>query len=108
MSSRDRESDGKPRPALLRERRGGSASGGSVVNAAMQPAVLAIVAGLVAGLAVSVGLNTVVARWSIGTLSDPVVLVAVGVVLCVVTMMSAAIPANRAASIQPADALRID
>jgi len=29
-------------------------------------------------------------------------------VLCVVTMMSAAIPANRAVSIQPADALRTD
>ena len=56
----------------------------------------------------SVGLNKVVAQWSIGNLNDPVVLVAVSLVLCVVTMMSAAIPANRAASIQPADALRID
>jgi ABC-type antimicrobial peptide transport system permease subunit len=41
-------------------------------------------------------------------LNDPVVLVTVSLVLCVVTMMSATIPANRAASIQPADALRID
>jgi predicted permease len=81
---------------------------GRIVNAAVQPAVLAIVAGLVAGLALSVGLNTVVARWSIGNLADPVVLVAVSLVLFVVTMMSAAIPANRAASIQPADAVRID
>jgi ABC-type antimicrobial peptide transport system permease subunit len=56
----------------------------------------------------SVALNTVVAQWSIGNLNDPVVLVTVSLVLCVVTMMSAAIPANRAASIQPADALRID
>jgi ABC-type antimicrobial peptide transport system permease subunit len=69
---------------------------------------LAIVAGLVAGLALSVGLNTVVARWSIGSLNDPVVLVAVSLVLFVAAMMSAAIPANRAASIQPVDALRID
>jgi len=69
---------------------------------------LAIVAGLFAGLALSVGLNKVVAQWSIGTLNDPVVLVAVSLVLLVVAMMSAAIPANRAASIQPADALRID
>jgi ABC-type antimicrobial peptide transport system permease subunit len=69
---------------------------------------LAIVAGLVGGLALSVGLNTVVARWSIGNLNDPVVLVAVSLVLCVAAMMSAAIPANRAASIQPVDALRID
>ena len=81
---------------------------GRIVNAAVQPAVLAIVAGLFAGLALSVGLNKVVARWSIGNLNDPVVLVAVSLVLFVVTMMSAAIPANRAASIQPVDALRID
>jgi len=81
---------------------------GSIVNAAVQPAVLAIVAGLFAGFALSVGLNKVVAQWSIGNLNDPVVLVAVCLVLFVVTMMSAAIPANRAASIQPVDALRID
>jgi predicted permease len=81
---------------------------GRIVNAAVQPAVLAIVAGLFAGLILSVGLNKVVAQWSIGNLSEPVVLVAVSLVLFVVTMMSAAIPANRAASIQPADALRTD
>ena len=81
---------------------------GRIVNAAVQPAVLAVVAGLFAGLALSVGLNNVVAHWSIGNLNDPVVLIAVSLVLLVVTMMSAAIPANRAASIQPTDALRID
>ncbi len=81
---------------------------GRIVNAAVQPAVLAIVAGLFAGLALSVGLNKVVAQWSIGNLNDPVVLVAVSLVLFVAAMMSAAIPANRAASIQPTDALRID
>jgi ABC-type antimicrobial peptide transport system permease subunit len=81
---------------------------GRIVNGAVQPAVLAIVAGLFAGLALSVGLNKVVAQWSIGNLKDPVVLVAVSLVLLVVTMMAAAIPANRAASIQPVDALRLD
>src|SRR3954467_6291110 len=81
---------------------------GRIVNAAVQPAVVAIVTGLCAGLALSVGLNKVVAQWSIGNLNDPVVLVAVSLVLFVVTMMSVAIPANRAASIQPADALRSD
>src|ERR1700720_257251 len=81
---------------------------GRIVHAAVKPAVLAIVAGLFAGFALSVGLNKVVAQWSIGTLNDPVVLVAVSLVLFVVTMMSAAIPANRAASIQPAEVLRTD
>ncbi len=81
---------------------------GRVVNAAVRPAVLAIVAGLFAGLALSVGLNKVVAQWSIGNLNDPVVLVAVSLVLFIVAMMSASIPAIRAASIQPTDALRND
>src|SRR3954463_16342258 len=83
-------------------------SRGRIVKAAVQPAVLAIVAGLFAGLPLTMGLNDVVAQWSIGNLNDPVVLVAVSLVLFVATIMSAAIPANRAASIQPADALRID
>ncbi len=81
---------------------------GRIVKAAVQPAIMAIVAGLIAGLALTVGLDKVVAQWSIGNLNDPVVLVAVSLVLCVVAMMSAAIPANRAASIQPTDALRTD
>jgi ABC-type antimicrobial peptide transport system permease subunit len=81
---------------------------GRIVNAAIQPALFAIVAGLFGGLPLSVGLNKVVAQWSIGNLNDPVVLVTVSLVLFVVTVMSAAIPANRAGSIQPADALRID
>ncbi|HET8712455.1 MAG TPA: ABC transporter permease [Gemmatimonadales bacterium] len=81
---------------------------GRIVNAAVQPAVLAIVAGLSAGLALSVGLDKVVARWAIGDLNDPIVLAAVSLVLLVVAMTSAAIPASRAASIQPVDALRFD
>jgi predicted permease len=81
---------------------------GRIVNAAVQPAAWVIVAGLAAGLASSVGLDTVVARWSIGHLDDPVVLVAVSVVLCLAATLAAAIPATRAASIQPIDALRLD
>jgi ABC-type antimicrobial peptide transport system permease subunit len=81
---------------------------GRIVNAAVQPAGLVILAGLFAGLALSVGLNKVVAQWSIGSLSDPLVLVAVSLVLSVAAMIAAAIPANRAASIRPSDALRSD
>ena len=89
-------------------RRALGAGRGRIVNAAVQPAVMAVGAGLVAGVTLSVGLNKVVAQWSIGNLDDPVVLVVVSLILGVVTIMSAAIPANRAASIQPADALRTD
>lgn len=81
---------------------------GRIVNEAVQPAALPIVAGLFAGLISSVGLDKVVAQWSIGNLNDPVVLVAVSLVLLAAAVVSAAIPANRAASIQPVDALRAD
>jgi predicted permease len=81
---------------------------GRIVNAAVQPAALAVLGGLFAGLTLSAGLDNVVARWSIGRLNDPVVLVVVSLVLFVVTIVSAAIPASRAASIQPSEALRID
>jgi ABC-type lipoprotein release transport system permease subunit len=43
-----------------------------------------------------------------GNLNDPVVLVAVSLVLCVAAMISAAIPAYRAASTQPVEVLRTD
>jgi ABC-type antimicrobial peptide transport system permease subunit len=52
--------------------------------------------------------NVLGMRWSIGNLSDPVVLLAISLVLLLVTLTAAAIPASRAASIEPADALRID
>jgi ABC-type antimicrobial peptide transport system permease subunit len=81
---------------------------GRIVNTAVRPAVLALVAGLFAGLALTLGLDKVVAHWSIGNLNDPVVLAAVSLVLCVAAMTSAAVPATRAASIQPADAVRMD
>jgi ABC-type antimicrobial peptide transport system permease subunit len=81
---------------------------GRIVKAAVQPAIMAVVAGLIAGLALTVGLDKAVAQWSIGHLNDPVVLVAVSLVLCLAAMVSAALPANRAASIQPTDALRTD
>jgi hypothetical protein len=80
---------------------------GRIVNAAVQPAVMAIVAGrrwsrIERGA--QHGCSPVVDRQT----ERSVVLVAVGLVLFVAAMMSAAIPANRAASIQPVDALRID
>src|SRR5207253_11173072 len=41
---------------------------GRIVHAALRPVVWAILGGLVAGLALSVGLNKVVAQWSMGNL----------------------------------------
>jgi predicted permease len=79
-----------------------------IVNAAVRPALFAIIAGLFAGLVSSAGLNKVIAHWAIGDLNDPAVLIAVSLVLLIATTCAAAIPARRAASIRPSDALRMD
>jgi len=79
-----------------------------IAQAALRSAVVSIGVGLVAGVALSLTSHAIVARWSIGNLGDPIVLAAVAVVLVVVGIAAAAIPANRAVSIQPADALRVE
>jgi predicted permease len=84
------------------------ASRTSIIYAALRPAMLVIGAGLVAGLALSVVSNKIIARWSVGNLSDLVVLGTITVVLLAVTGAAALIPANRIASIHPVRALRID
>jgi ABC-type antimicrobial peptide transport system permease subunit len=67
-----------------------------------------VAVGLAAGLGLSVASNGIVARWSIGNLSDPIVLAMISVVLLAVAAVAALIPANHAASIQPASAIRTD
>jgi hypothetical protein len=48
--------------------------------------MITIGAGLAAGLALSVVANTVLTRWSIGNMSDPVVLLAISLVLLIVAL----------------------
>jgi ABC-type lipoprotein release transport system permease subunit len=53
-----------------------------------------------------VGSHVIVARWSIGNLSDPLVLAAISVVFTLMAVTAASLPARRAASIHPSSALR--
>jgi ABC-type lipoprotein release transport system permease subunit len=69
---------------------------------------LAVILPLALGIALSVALNSVLSRWSIGNLKDPIVLAAISVVLLVVTIAAALLPARHAALIEPASALRVD
>jgi ABC-type antimicrobial peptide transport system permease subunit len=70
--------------------------------------MLAVFAGLGVGLALSVGLSSVLARWSIRNVDDPVVLIAAVGTLLLSTGIAALIPARRATAIDPAIALRIE
>jgi ABC-type antimicrobial peptide transport system permease subunit len=69
---------------------------------------LAVAAGLVIGLALSVVLGSVLARWSIPSPKDPLVLSGVVATLLLSALAAMLIPARRAISVEPAVALKTD
>ena len=78
------------------------------MRSAMQSLAVAVAAGLIAGLAVSVAVGSVLARWSIPSPDDPLVLAGVVATLLLSTLAATVIPARRAISVEPAVALRTD
>jgi ABC-type antimicrobial peptide transport system permease subunit len=79
-----------------------------VLRSALQSTTLAVFAGLGVGLVLSVGLSSVLARWSIRDVDDPVVLVSAVGTLLFSTIIAVLIPARRATAIDPAIALRVE
>jgi hypothetical protein len=80
----------------------------AVLRSALQSTMLAVLAGLGAGLVLSAGLSSVLARWSIRNVDDPVVLVAAVGTLLLSTGIATLIPARRATAIEPTVALRVE
>jgi len=64
--------------------------------------------GIVVGLALSVGLNRVVAHWVQSSSRDPLLLLIVAVVLAVIALFACIWPARRAATLDPMKALRTE
>ncbi len=64
--------------------------------------------GIVAGLALSLALSTILARWSEGNVRDPVILLAGTLLLSLVAAIACAIPARHASAIDPMTALRCE
>ena len=65
-------------------------------------------AGLVIGLALSMALGSVLARWSIPSPKDPLVLSGVVATLLLSALAATLIPARRAISVEPAVALKTE
>jgi putative ABC transport system permease protein len=84
------------------------ASGFDIVHSAVQSPLVAIAGGVITGLVLSLASDTIVDRWSIGNLSDPWVLGLTSLLLILITILAASLPARRAASIAPVVALRTD
>ncbi|HEV2275091.1 MAG TPA: ABC transporter permease [Acidobacteriaceae bacterium] len=62
--------------------------------------------GILSGLALSFGLNRVIAQWIENGTRDPMVVLGVSVVLLAVAALASVIPARRALAINPIEALR--
>ena len=80
----------------------------TVLRSALQSTMLAVFAGVAVGLILSVGLSSVLARWSIRHVDNPLVLVVAVGALLLSTAVATFIPARRATAIEPAIALRVE
>jgi predicted permease len=64
--------------------------------------------GIVAGLALTLALNTILAKWASGNSGDPVILLAGALLLSFVSAIACAIPAWHASKVDPMTALRCE
>jgi predicted permease len=64
--------------------------------------------GIVAGLALSLGLNRLIARWVESGTRDPIVILAVSLLLILVAACACLVPARRALAVDPMAALRCE
>ena len=64
--------------------------------------------GILAGIALSLALSRVMAHWSAESSRDPLLLIASAVVLAMVAVLACAVPARRAAGVDPMTAIRYE
>jgi ABC-type antimicrobial peptide transport system permease subunit len=79
---------------------------GDLLRMVFKSALASLGAGILAGVALSLALGQVVAKWAQGNPRDPVVLIAGTILLGVVSGLACAIPARRASKVDPMIALR--
>jgi predicted permease len=79
---------------------------GHVLRIVFTSTVGSLAAGIGVGLALSVGLNTVLAQWAKANSNDPAILLAGALVLSAVSALASAIPAWYATRVDPMTALR--
>ncbi len=79
---------------------------GDVIHLAFRSTALMVFLGAALGIAVSLAINRVMVLWASGSSHDPQMLVGALLVLMLVASIACTLPALRAASIDPAKALR--
>jgi ABC-type antimicrobial peptide transport system permease subunit len=69
---------------------------------------LSVGSGIAAGIVLTLALNKVLAQWAEGSSRDPLVLLAVTLLLAVVAAIACSGPARRAVKVDPMTALRYE
>jgi ABC-type antimicrobial peptide transport system permease subunit len=84
------------------------ATRGQVLQLVLISTARNVVGGLLVGLALSLMLSGVLAKWAEGSTHSPMVFAAVTLLLILTSALAAFVPARRASSVDPMDALRYE
>ena len=79
-----------------------------VLRIVFESTVASVGSGIAAGVVLTLALNKVLARWADGSSRDPLVLLAVTVLLSLVAAIACSGPARRASAVDPMTALRYE
>jgi ABC-type antimicrobial peptide transport system permease subunit len=80
----------------------------NILQLVIRSTAIMLAAGVVVGLGLSIALNRVVGAWAGGSPRDPLILFSAALVLVFVSAVACILPAWRAASVDPAVALRYE
>jgi ABC-type antimicrobial peptide transport system permease subunit len=81
---------------------------GHVLKIAFSSAIVSVGCGIAFGVVLTLALNKLLARWAEGSSRDPLILLAVTVLLTVVAVIACSAPARRAIGVDPMTALRYE
>jgi predicted permease len=81
---------------------------GHVLRIVFASTVVSVGGGILGGVVLTLALHRVLARWAEGSSRDPLILLAVTVLLAVVAAIACALPARRASEVDPMTALRYE
>ena len=77
-----------------------------IVQLVLRSVAATVGAGIVVGIAVSIGINRIVSHWVLSSSRDPLALTAVVLILAAIALLACILPARRAATLDPVKALR--